>query len=77
MVLAPASRANTFTGQLTVNAGFVNARTDDALGSLKTNEVVRIATSFPDEQQTLTFSNPEPHGRDVLSVVQPAPPRPR
>jgi fibronectin-binding autotransporter adhesin len=45
MVLAPVSGANTITGTVTVNAGFLTIRADDALGSEMTNEVVRLTLS--------------------------------
>jgi autotransporter-associated beta strand protein len=45
VVFDPQSGANTFTGTITVNSGFLNIRADDALGSAATNEAMRLTLS--------------------------------
>jgi autotransporter-associated beta strand protein len=57
MVLAPSSGANTYTGITTVNSGFLNIRTDNALGPVSTNEVQRVtfSTFATGGTWTLTF----------------------
>jgi autotransporter-associated beta strand protein len=42
MVLDPISDSNTYTGITTINSGFLTIRSDNALGSNKTNEVQRL-----------------------------------
>jgi autotransporter-associated beta strand protein len=52
--------SSTYTGTTTLQTGITRAEDNDALGSLKTNESVRITQLIPDEVQTITFSPTNP-----------------
>jgi autotransporter-associated beta strand protein len=67
MVLNPTSGGNLLTGQVIVNSGFITAESDNALASVRTNEVVRVTPNIPDEQQTITFSAPPTAGTWLLT----------
>jgi autotransporter-associated beta strand protein len=56
LVFAPESDANTFTGTATLNSGFLTIRSDDALGSVKTNEVLRLTLSATPTGGTWTIT---------------------